>query len=137
MKYSPPAQEQCTLGATPEWQFCQCFTDYALFAGGQFVNFFDTWRWSGPRSWVVGGPGAWREFATNSIKHAATPRSSCYFDSLLLAYALLWREDDLAGAGLAALSALTGVISTLTAWNDVCYTAMHGRRGLRRHRDRV
>jgi len=58
-------------------------------------------------------------------------------DSLLLAYALLWREDDLAGAGLAALSALTGVISTLTAWNDVCYTAMHGRRGLRRHRDRV
>ena len=49
---------------------------------------------------------------------------TCYYYSLLLAYALLWREDDLTGAGLAALSALTGVISALTTWNDVRYTAM-------------
>jgi hypothetical protein len=158
---------------------------------------------------AAGGPGAWREFAANSIKHAATPLTNhmglrtviafepstrasrsaplgleadpfavwkdarhrvfaerrwiwillvvgfaalvalaargrppwvaavlgvglvpvgveltCYYYSLLLAYALLWREDDLTGAGLAALSALTGVISALTTWNDVRYTAM-------------
>ena len=158
---------------------------------------------------AAGGPGAWREFAANSVKHAATPLTNhmglrtviafepstrasrsvplrldadpfavwkdarhrvfaerrwiwialvvgfaalvalaargrppwvaavlgvglvpvgaeltCYYYSLLLAYALLWREDDLTGAGLAALSALTAVISALTTWNDVRYTAM-------------
>ena len=60
---------------------------------------------------------------------------TCYYYSLLLAYALLWREDDLTGAGLAVLSARTGVISALTTWNDVRYTAMSV--VLVVHRDRV
>ena len=49
---------------------------------------------------------------------------TCYYYSVLLAYGLLWREEDLIGAGLAALAAVTCMIPAVTSWDDVRYTAM-------------
>jgi hypothetical protein len=49
---------------------------------------------------------------------------TCYYYSILLAYGLLWSEEDWTGAALAALSTVTSLIPTVTSWDDVRYTAM-------------
>lgn len=49
---------------------------------------------------------------------------TCYYYSVLLAYGLLWSDEDWTGAALAVLSAVTCVIPAVTSWDDVRYTAM-------------